>query len=322
MDNLEVVSDFDKINDIKNVVLDFWYHRKNNYFPAPQPVSLEKRDLFKFSKYEYLVCVKSDGIRFLLLFSKDKKAYMVNRKFKTYVVEITTNIPNVYQNSLFDGELIKNKNGEWIYIIHDCVGYCGKSMINVPDFMERYKCVHSLVENTVSNSIKLVNKKFVKFQKIKKLTDMIEQGSINHNTDGLIFTPSKMKIGVHTQYTLFKWKPRNLHTFDFRIEETPNEIFAQVLNKDKIENFASVPKDTEAGKEFCRKLGGMEFTNGSIVECGYNDVTECYEPIMIRADKSHPNSIYTVEKTLLNVEENITISDLIKISLNVNPYTP
>ena len=37
--------------------------------------------------------------------------------------------------------------------------------------------------------------------------------------DGLIFMPNKLPVVSGTQYSMFKWKPPNKHTFDFQIVE-------------------------------------------------------------------------------------------------------
>ena len=49
-----------------------------------------------------------------------------------------------------------------------------------------------------------------------------------------------------------------------------------------------------------------------IVECYIEDGE--YVPIKLRPDKTRPNSIRTVERTLQNIEENITLSELLDLS--------
>lgn len=325
-------------NKLKNVVLGYWPERKNDFFPAPQPVSLERRDLYKLKNYPYLVCVKSDGMRFLMLLVNSfgtNKCYLVDRAFRFYAVDQPFG-EDIYNNTVFDGELVRTETmfGEkqWSYIIHDCVCY---KNINVAKktFKERYACVESAVttdytqeEELSSDGFNVQIKKFFPFRELDQLVKMMEDGElINHNTDGIIITPSDLPIGMYTQYTLFKWKPRQLHTFDFKIEVRNGTIYAQVNDKknskdpkNPVVDFASVSINTENGKLFFDRLKAIEgFKNGSIVECDYDDVTECYKPKLIRNDKKHPNGLYTVEKTLNNIVENITIEHLQDISRKV-----
>ena len=123
---------------------------------------------------------------------------------------------------------------------------------------------------------------------------------------------------MHTQYTLFKWKPRNFHTFDFKIVERENNIFAQVNKKGELTDYASVNRNTEVGNMFYDSLCKLkDYNSGEIVECDYNEVTQCYKPLFVRKDKTHPNGIFTVEKTLLNIRENIRIEEFLNINKNI-----
>lgn len=302
---------------LKSIILSFWPERKNDYFPAPQPVSLERRDLFKIKKFPYLVCVKSDGMRFLMLCVNVKgtnKCYMVDRAFRFYEVE--HKFPNdIYKTTLFDGELIKCNDNKWSYIIHDCISYKGKS-VKKETFPVRYKCVVETVESGCEEGSFGINiKVFRKFKDMDEFVRDMNEKKFNHKIDGIIFTPQNLPVGMHTQYTLFKWKPRDLHTFDFKILIKNNSIIAQVNDKRSLTDFASVDMDTENGKDFYSKLQSLkEFKNGSIVECTYNEVTQCYDPLLVRVDKTHPNGLFTVDKTLLNIKENITVNELLQLS--------
>jgi len=324
--------DQDTLTKLKSKFLSYWPTCKNDYFPAPQPVSLERRDIFKFKKFPYLACVKSDGMRFIMvctIIDGKQKTFMVNRAFRYYEVDQCFD-ESIYKGTIFDGELIKTgeNRDEWTYVIHDCISFCGDD-VSQQTFTKRYECVVMLIETywSITNkekeqkdcidSFPIEIKKFYKFADMDKLVDDMNKGVINHNTDGLIFTPVTLPVGMHTQYTLFKWKPRDLHTFDFKIVEKEDTIIAQVNDKGNLTDFAGIDKNTEVGKMFLNKLATLkEYEDGSIVECNYNEVTECYEPKLIRKDKTHPNGIFTVDKTLLNIRENITIEEIIKISKN------
>ena len=308
---------------LKSKFLSYWPSRKNDFFPAPQPVSLQRRDLFRFKKFDYLVCVKSDGMRFVMVctvVNGMNKCYMVNRAFRYYEVEQCFD-QSIYKGTMFDGELVRTgpKRDEWTFIIHDCIVFCGED-ITKNNFYERYERVTTAIETfwdfvEKEDSFPINVKKFYEFKDLDKLISDMDNGNINHNTDGLIFTPTTLAVGMHTQYTLFKWKPRERHTFDFKIVDEDDELVAKVNQKGELIVFASISKNSEVGKMFYNKLKSFkEYVDGSIVECDYDEVTECYSPILIRTDKTHPNGIYTVDKTLLNIKENITVDELIKLS--------
>ncbi len=187
----------------------------------------------------YLVCAKSDGMRFVLLCYK-KCYYMVDRAFKFYLIRLNFKDDYMYPldahndiGAIFDGELIINKQEKWQYIIHDCINIRGIN-VSKKTFPERYGEVHKVLaygkERTpMGDIINVVSKQFFDIKKLKLLERLIEEGKINHNVDGIIFTPKMDKVGSGTQYNLFKWKPRHLHTFDFKVklnEEDPITFYA------------------------------------------------------------------------------------------------
>ena len=322
-----LVNDPDILKNLRSIVLSYWPKRRNDYFPGPQPVSLERRDLFKLKRFPYLACVKSNGMRFMMLcttINEYNKCYMIDRAFRFYEVDQCFD-KALYTNTLFDGELVKTSNDGkevWTYIIHDCVAFRGND-VSQDSFPKRYSYVVTSVETfwefvREKDVFPIEIKVFVPFEDLQKLVDMEKNGEIAHPTDGYIFTPEALPIGTNAQYTLFKWKPLNLHTFDFKIIESDDEFTAHVNKKGQLIPFARVKKNTQQGKVFGNKLGELvspKYESGSIVECEYNTEVQCFDPLFIRTDKTHPNGIYTVEKTLINIQEDITMDELIKLKI-------
>jgi mRNA guanylyltransferase len=320
------VNDEDILNELKNIILSHWQITDGTeFFPAPQPVSLERRDLSKLIDFEYLVCAKSDGMRFLLV-CYSGNSYMVDRAFKFYKVKL--NFKNELYDGInklggiFDGELICNKLKKWQYVIHDCINMKGKD-VSKNMFPVRYAEIIKLVADIwIANGseFRLTSKQFFNFKQLGLLNKLIIEDKLDHNTDGLIFTPKNKKIGSHTQYDLFKWKPRELHTFDFKITKDSEGITAYV-NKNGVHiKYANAPRNSVEEKIFLEGLeqNCKEFVNNCIVECDFDDQTDTYRPIKLRLDKTHPNSFYTVKKTLGNIKENITVEELIDLVSHSN----
>lgn len=316
------------LTPLRELILGYWPSRRNDFFPGPQPVSLERRDLFKLKKFKYLACVKSDGMRFMMLCTTvdgKSKNFMVDRAFRFYEIDqIFDDV--LYSNSLFDGELVKvrvDKKVKWTYIIHDCIAFKNDD-ISKKNFPDRYRCVQMSVDTLLKpvdteSSFPVRTKKFVEFSDLESLVKCMNDEEINHATDGIIFTPRDLPIGSNTQYTLFKWKERKLHTFDFKLvdEECRGEpsYIAYVNKKSDLTPFAAVTKSSELGKDFEERLSKIkDYKSGCILECDYNEDTRCFEPLFVRNDKTHPNGIYTVDKTLLNIRENITVEELVHLS--------
>jgi hypothetical protein len=317
------VTDQEVVKALRNVVLGYWPKRKNDFFPGPQPVSLERRDLFKLRKFPYLVCVKSNGMRFMMLcttVNEQLKCFMIDRAFRFFEVNQCFD-KAMYTNTLFDGELVKSNSGVWTYIVHDCVSFRGDDVSQM-DFNKRYSYVSTAVETfweiTDSNVFPIEIKKFVPFTEIKTLVEMEAGGEITHPTDGYIFTPVMLPIGTNAQYTLFKWKSAKFHTFDFKVTDEQDRYIAHVNKKGSLVPFASVTKTTKQGIEFGRRLSELKdpvYKSGEIVECEYDTKSQCFNPLFVRTDKTHPNGLYTVEKTLLNIQENITIDELSNLKM-------
>jgi mRNA-capping enzyme len=322
-----IIKDKKLLQEITTFVLGLWPNRINDYFPGPLPVSLELRNFSKLKALPYVICVKSDGIRFFLAFFNGV-SYMIDRTFK--IAEVAIKFKSTCKGLLFDGELIKNNDNIWTYIIHDCVCMNGVNISN-DNFDQRYEILQQgLVDyflkdppgfdvHLSSTYIKLSVKKFFTFDKINEFKEYIK--TIDHPHDGFIMTPVNKPIGTGTQYTLFKWKPKESHTFDFRVKEDHGVYYAYVIQYQKEELFASISNKEPEGKEFENSLKKIGFKSGDIVECRYDDVRGVFEPILIRLDKSHPNNINTVEKTLINIKEAITMDELFNLSPKVRINT-
>ena len=151
------------------------------------------------------------------------------------------------------------------------------------------------------------------------LNDFIDNVySKSTNNDGLIFMPEMLPVISGTQYSMLKWKPENKHTFDFLIKENENNLEAFVFHMGSISPFAKIHENTEDGKEFISKTKELsEYKDGCIVECNFNNDKNNFIPILVRTDKTHPNSLRTVERTLFNITENIQLQDFKDIKQNM-----
>ena len=254
---------------LRTLVLSFWSSTKHDYFPGPLPVSIERINLFKLKKYPYLICAKSDGIRYFLLIYQGN-SYIIDRTFKIYEINLSLN--SDCKTCLFDGELVIGESGNQKYIIHDCICFEDINVIQ-DNFDERYPCIKTFLSNYYNEggnsktgsqkgsigatrpdslepfvlpSFKLAIKKFFKSNQLIEFKKYLEK--IDHKIDGYIFTPINLPIGTGTQYSLFKWKP--VHTFDFLICDTEDEIVAFESRGTELNKFLSVGKLSPEGRIF------------------------------------------------------------------------
>ncbi len=300
--------------------INYLYNRKiENTFPAPQPVSIEKKDFEKLNKYEYNVSLKLDGTRFLLFFmldkNKNKQIILINRALNFYNINIECEY-NLFEGigTLLDGELIYN-NDKWKFIVHDAVILCGNK-INKEHHNERMEnikvCIESFIYSNKLNTFEIITKTFINFNDINNFINNIYYNE-EYNNDGIILMPNKLPVISGTQYSMFKWKPPNKHTFDFKIIENNENMIAKVYHLNNLIDFANILYNSIEGKFFIDTVKNLEnYTNECIVECNFDKEKQNFIPILIRTDKTHPNSLRTIERTLFNINENIQITDFIK----------
>ncbi len=282
---------------------------KRDNFPGPQPVTIEKKNLPL--KEKYMVCEKSDGERGLLLLlqiSTKPMCFMLNRKNELYFMDFSFK-KEVFEGSVFDGEMIKTKEGVWHFLIHDCFSYNGTSFINSPHNL-RYACGIDLIVKRYSSRetdpFLLKTKLFYEYgPEITKTWEHIKKTSENE-IDGLILTPVDNPVLFTRDNTLFKWK--ETHTIDFLAKVVGKKVnlyyYKKVLSvyisfKVESKNYNTIVdfvKDNEL------------LSKGVVIE--FKIIDDFYEPYRIRSDKNRPNGEITVNNTFKNIKENIKINEL------------
>lgn len=139
---------------------------------------------------------------------------------------------------------------------------------------------------------------------------LIEEYKNNEKIDGIVFMPNKLPVLTGTQFSLFKWKPADKHTVDFLIKTNGKDLEAYVYHQQELSKFANILSSQPEGKEFIDQFNKLEHKcNDCILECLFNKTSQNFTPVLIRTDKNYPNSLRTVERTLFNAEENITLDE-------------
>jgi len=297
---------------------------RDTFFPGPQPVSIETKDFSKLKDYKYYVSLKLDGYRFLMYFIKDKneknQCIIMNRALNFYNINIDAE-DTIYNGTLLDGEVLFNKDtNEWDFYIHDALILCGNKINKLSHSIrlsDTRCCIESLVNfNNKRNTLNMKVKDFYEFDEFDSFIENIYNKS--NNNDGIIFMPENLPVISGTQYSMLKWKMQEKHTFDFLIKETNFGLEAHVFHMGNLKLFANIHNSTPEGTYFIEQAKKLKnFKNEGIVECSFNKNTNNFTPVLIRTDKTHPNSLRTIERTLFNITENIQIKDFIEIYKNI-----
>ena len=303
---------------------------KRDYFPGPQPVTIEVKDIPKL-KQGYMVCEKTDGERaILLLINIDNKpmCFIINRNNELYFMDLGFK-KEVFEGSIFDGEIIKNKNGVWNYIIHDCTCYNGQSYLEQSHNL-RYACIIDLIVKRYNNKerdpFNIKTKLFYNYGPRLDLTWKHIEATTENKIDGLIFTKIDHPVIFGRDYNLLKWK--ELHTLDLLVKTESKLINLYYQKRNELILYKTLTKENEKiVKEFLTKAGitKTSITKTSITKTGivieFKFENNLFVPYRLRTDKSLPNSLTTVQNTMINIEEAITIQNLIdqeNITLNMD----
>jgi len=278
---------------------------KPHMFPAPQPISVERKHFGQLNSHPYVVSPKADGERFLLVALGDRSV-LINRAFEETDIKFRFK-KNAFEGTILDVEKIGNR-----ILVFDAYQVNGE-IIKDKDLDERLGLANALVKSVLKTSkdpLKLEMKPVFERDELEKAMNT----NFGYETDGLIFTPKDEPARVGTHETMFKWKPLEKNTVDFQVVPSTRmhdcrqemiygyDLYVQEHGKKICE--ARVPQDLvephwrpimDAGKEHCL-----------ILECEYiQGEVNFWRPIGIRRDKTMPNARRTFQRTLVNIEEDI-----------------
>ena len=115
------------------------------YFPGPQPISIERKHFPILKGNEYLVCEKTDGERYMMvafMYEGKKKCLFVNRSFNMFEVSINLK-KSAYDGTILDGELY-----EGTLMVYDALLVMGNSVWN-KTLTERLEKAQELMKSVI-----------------------------------------------------------------------------------------------------------------------------------------------------------------------------
>jgi mRNA guanylyltransferase len=293
-----------------------------NQFPGPLPVSLERSKIDYLQNNQYWVCAKIDGTRYLFVCSVIKEkyyCYLINRNNDIFLLSLEMS-KDAFDGTILDGELTYNKiTNKYEFVVHDAIYTCGTSCKDEPHSsrMLHANYIISFITYNPNYFISVHKKHFSKLADFRYYICNI-QTMLDHTTDGYIFTPEIDPIKSGTHQTLFKWKPLEKNTVDFHVEANKQKKGAHILKVSKNQRLLNLNNHFllfHKKTDIYTKLMMMDPYDSFIIECEYKGNNN-WNPILIRSDKSHPNSLFTFNKTLLNIQENIKLDELVNYKLN------
>ena len=284
------------------------------YFPGPQPISIEHKHFPVLKGAEYLVCEKTDGERYMMValtYEGKRKCVFVNRAFNMF--EVPSNLKkSAYDGTILDGELYEDT-----LMVYDAVWVNGESVWN-RNLNERLDAARSVMKSIIymkSDQYRLKCKTFHQMRDFGKFMDEYLP-TVQQKIDGLVFTPVNEPIRIGTHETMFKWKPQEKNTVDFLMKREPSRETPgfkpgapawrlYVQEKGKLFFESEIP--------FNRMDDEPWFEDGAIVECKYItwESPMWWRPIKRRTDKTYPNNRRTFYRTIVNIKENIQMKEFL-----------
>ena len=283
---------------------------ESKYFPGPQPVSIERKDLPLLFSKDYWVCAKSDGLRFLLVFvqiNNKNLCLLVNRKNDMYLVKTRVWKSAFVGGTVLDGELVCDKDtGKLEYLVYDATVVSGTSAVKLTH-SQRMDMALRMVEFVREPSVCVRVKEFYPVSDMRSYVERVTP-TMNHGVDGYVFTPEHHSVCSGTHFAMFKWKEQFENTVDFHVSKDLRQLRIakgkMLMEVVEARNMLVFP-DKVLEREV-RKLAPC------IVECrATKDKKWC--AVLVRKDKTYPNNYLTYSKTLLNIQENIQLDEFLKV---------
>jgi hypothetical protein len=155
---------------------------------------LNKKNVNNLKESNFLVTLSTFGKKFILfmtVYNNKKYCIFINKKNDSMVVTQLKFADDIFLGTLFDGELVKNSNEKWIYLINDIAYYKGNNIIT-KTFDERQNIINNIIMNEHQNgdndSETLFITKKIYFEN-KNIKDLVDNyiNHLNYKCSGLYF---------------------------------------------------------------------------------------------------------------------------------------
>ena len=236
-------------------------------FIGPNSITLQLVNIVKNEKEQlapninnnYTVTDKADGLRKLLLINSDGYIYLITTNMEVQFTGMKCSNKTCF-NTILDGEhILYGKANKYInlYASFDIYFSNGADVRNLV-FHDNDRCRNQLliemnkliddstgnIVNNINNILRFKCKVFYTseniFSSCKKILDEEKAGTLEYDTDGLIFTPSNLGVGINekgekvankkkTWDRSFKWKPPEHNTVDFLVTTIKNKTSSDAI---------------------------------------------------------------------------------------------
>lgn len=274
-------------------------------YPGPQPLSIDSSHFDTIRAGDYVVSPKTDGVRCCMMLCDALDGVhtvsIYDRKLQQCLGVFIQHVPRaMYQGggTLLDGELVVDRlTNKWTFLIFDCVYLC-----SIPQFQKPYtermrvisRCLCMSYQESPDDTLKLDVKAYVPLHEAPMTPEALRDD--RYLADGFVYMPVDQPIIFGHHHTFFKLKTE--HSVDFLFQKG----FLMIFN-------ASTKRHVRAGVPESGTPGG--YADGSILECvlvkyDTHPGKRVWRVLGQRHDKNKCNTLFVMEKTLLNMQENLS----------------
>jgi hypothetical protein len=284
-------------------------------FIGGMPVTLENncfKQLYRTINkvFVYNLTLKVDGERYLLFLNSWGELYFIDRLLNFYFFQQdSVRLPRInLKPFLLDGELVQHKSTkEFEFFIFDVLFYEGNSFIE-KDYYTRYDIIMSILTIFSGYPSELIvsGKKWFPLTDLLKTNDIYSYITENTNqgrlkkfhlkADGLILQPFDtpyVTSGPWNKYNniLFKWKPVNEQTMDFKIKIINNNNWQLLTRSDYP---FTMPGSGEPASYTPTDANKREFVDSDVAEFSYNNGK-------FKLVRSRPNKLANSKDSIMSV---------------------
>ncbi|KAK7057731.1 mRNA-capping enzyme subunit alpha [Favolaschia claudopus] len=307
----------------------------NQRFPGAQPISFLNTHFAQLEAEDFWVCEKSDGIRALLFVhlkpNGHQTVYLLDRHNDYYELSGLSfprhqhpNLP--LHNTIVDGELVYDvdprTNLETLrFLAFDCLVVDGENIMAL-SLDRRFDLLHKRFHNPFVRAHHQAHAPAgtpfdIRIKQMQRSygTALVfaEAASLEHDSDGLIYTRVNAPYTPSTTSSIIKWKPRSENSIDFRLvlcfppghhdrPLKPLFLLHVWCGGDKYEPYDELYVTDEEWEAM--RCSGEQYHN-RIIEARWDRQHHHWLKMRFRDDKPHANHKKTVENIMKSIDHGV-----------------
>lgn len=254
----------------------------------------------------HMVALKSNGNPYFLLMTRINHVntcVFVDKKIKhgyflpRMIIEHMQFADPLFDNTLFDGEMIQPEKGPWIFMINDLIGYRGKHLAS-SHLMSRINRVYHILNTEYTPSshtaFEIQVKRYVPLHRARELLEMDK--ALPYRNRGLVFKPMLLRHrdvlynfeeGLVKSTVVIKYGESNRFiapdevTRTFKIRDTQEPDVYELLDPDTHDVVGSpLVNKLATSKKLNDMFAKAKLNDTFEIACRFNESFKRWEPLL------------------------------------------